>query len=84
MTLEEVLRLPLGEILRRLDSAEQAPAAPPEEDRLLNVEEAAARLGVTADWLYRQRDLPFTVKVGRLRRYSSAGIAQWIKRRAGR
>jgi len=33
-------------------------------DRLLVVEEAAAKLGMTEDYLYRRKDLPFRVKAG--------------------
>ena len=46
------------------------PTPAPDEDRLLTVEEAATRLGVTKDWLYRNgKDLPFTRRPspGRLR-----------------
>jgi hypothetical protein len=40
-------------------------------DRLLNVAEAAVKLGVTPDWLYRHhKSLPFTVRHGRLLRFS--------------
>jgi|YelNatPaOPRAMG01_1025707.scaffolds.fasta_scaffold44818_3 predicted DNA-binding transcriptional regulator AlpA len=53
-------------------------------DRLLGVEEAGARLGVTADWLYRHhKHLPFTVRCGRLLRFSELGIEQYIRKRRG-
>jgi predicted DNA-binding transcriptional regulator AlpA len=53
-------------------------------DRLLGVEEAGARLGVIADWLYRHhKDLPFTVRCGRLLRFSQLGIEQYIRKRRG-
>lgn len=56
----------------------------PKRDRLLGVEEAAARLGVTADWLYRHhKDLPFTVRHGRPVRFSELGIEQYIRKRRG-
>lgn len=52
------------------------------EDRLLNIEEAAAILGKTKDWLYRRADrLPFTAREGRLLRFSSNGIQQYIRQR---
>jgi len=55
-----------------------------EEDRLLDVEEAAARLSTTVDWLYRHAaELPFTVRTGRLLRFSSASIARYIRERRG-
>lgn len=56
-----------------------------EPDRLLGIEEAARRLSVTTDWLYRRsRSLPFTVRQGRGLRFSAAGISAYIKARAGR
>jgi len=51
-------------------------------DRLLNVAEAAVKLGVTPDWLYRHhKGLPFTVRHGRLLRFSELGIEDYIHRR---
>ena len=57
----------------------------PEADRLLTVEETAARLGVSTSWLYSQRDsLPFAVKLGpKQLRFSARGIADFIKDRSG-
>jgi predicted DNA-binding transcriptional regulator AlpA len=54
-------------------------------DELLTVDVAAARLGTTADWLYRRvRKLPFAVRVGsRQIRFSARGIAQYIRQREG-
>ena len=41
-------------------------------DRLLDVREAATRLGMSADWLYRNKNrLPFTRRLGRAVRFSS-------------
>lgn len=52
------------------------------EDRLLPIEEAAAHLGVTRDWLRRRPDLPFVVKLSEgVVRYSSRGIGQYIASR---
>ena len=49
------------------------------EDRLLTVDEAAARLGVTKDWLRRRPTLPFVVKLSEgAVRYSSRRIEQFI------
>ena len=51
-------------------------------DRLLNVAEAAVKLGVTPDWHYRHhKGLPFTVRHGRLLRFSELGIEDYIHRR---
>jgi len=55
------------------------------EDRLLDVTEAAAKLGETPAWLYRHgRQLSFMVRVGGHVRYSSRGIAEFIARRGNR
>ena len=51
-----------------------------EEDRLLDVKEAAERLSTTPDWLYRHTsELPFSVRLGPNQlRFSSAGISKFI------
>ncbi|MBI3782617.1 MAG: hypothetical protein HY270_04375 [Deltaproteobacteria bacterium] len=55
-----------------------------EPDRLLDVATSAARLGVSRDWLYHHaRELPFTVRNGRLLRFSSRGIDGYIRTRQG-
>jgi excisionase family DNA binding protein len=55
------------------------------DDRLLDVAEAAARLGTSRDYLYRHaRRLPFTVRVGSRLRFSSRGIDRFIRTRQGR
>jgi excisionase family DNA binding protein len=49
-------------------------------DSLLTVEEAAARLKCSQDWLYRRaKRLPFTVRVGRNLRFSERGIEAAIR-----
>ena len=56
-----------------------------EPDSLLDVTTAAGRLGVSRDWVYHHwRQLPFTVRQGRLLRFSSHGIDRYIKTRQGR
>jgi predicted DNA-binding transcriptional regulator AlpA len=72
--------LALAAITLRVGRSAIAPAAPPAEDRLLPVEDAAARLGVSRDWLYKHaRTLPFTVRVGpRQLRFSVAGLERWM------
>ena len=63
--------------------AEAAPNGPP-ADQLLTVEEAAAKLGTTRDWLRRHPDLPFVVRLspGQVR-YSAKGIERFIAMRMG-
>ncbi len=52
------------------------------EDRLLAIDEAAAILGKTTDWLYRRADtLPFVIREGRLLRFSHSGIQKYIQAR---
>ena len=56
-----------------------------EPDSLIDVPAAAARLGVSRDWLYHHaHQLPFTVRQGRLLRFSTRGIARYIQTRQGR
>jgi len=55
------------------------------DDRLLTVDQAAERLGVTRDWLRRRPHLPFVVKLSEgVVRYSARGIDRHITTRAGR
>ena len=61
------------------------PEASAAADRLLTVKEAAQRLGVSADWLYRHaRTLPFVVRLGAGLRFSARGIERYIRQRRGR
>src|SRR5438552_1969505 len=54
-------------------------------DRLLTIDQAAERLGVTRDWLRRRPELPFVVKLSEgVVRHSSRGIDRYIAARAGR
>lgn len=55
-------------------------------DQLLTVEEAAQKLSVPKDWLYRHsKKLPFSVRLGpRHLRFSARGIEKFIRQRQGR
>ena len=58
-----------------------APAAAEGHDELLTAEQAAARLGMSVSYLYRNHaSLPFARKIGRNLRFSSFGIDEYIKR----
>ncbi|MGH7547591.1 MAG: helix-turn-helix transcriptional regulator, partial [Gemmatimonadales bacterium] len=61
--------------LRALTDASDHPSPIDVGDRLLNVDEAAALLGVTPQWLYRHaKELPFTCSLSRkCLRFSRAG-----------
>jgi hypothetical protein len=51
-----------------------------DHDNLLTIEEAAAKLKCSEDWLYRRaKRLPFTVRVGRNLRFSGRGIDEAIR-----
>jgi hypothetical protein len=59
------------------------PVAPARVDELLNVEQAAARLGCSTDYLYRHAcQLPFTRRntVGRALRFSSVGLDTYLRK----
>ncbi len=60
-----------------------APAHPPQQaDALLDVTEAAQRLGMSEKYLYRHASrLPFTRHMGRSLRFSSFGIAAYLKQK---
>ena len=63
-------------------SARASTDASAEPDRLLDVAAAAERLGVSKDWLYHHaHQLPFTVRQGRMLRFSSHGIDRYIRAR---
>lgn len=50
-----------------------------DDDRLLDVAEAAEKLGVSADWLRRRKGkLPFEVRVGGAVRFSAPRLQAWI------
>jgi len=56
-----------------------------QHERLLTVKDAAERLNVSDDWLYRRAaKLPFSVRVGRALRFSEVGLERWIRARNGR
>jgi hypothetical protein len=59
------------------------PAA--EDEPLLTIDEAAARLAVSKDWLRRRPELPFVVKLsdGAVR-YSSRRLAAYVARQSAR
>ncbi len=56
-----------------------------DSDTMLTVEQAAQRLGVSPDWLYRRtKVLPFVVRLGRHVRFSAQGIERFLRSRVGR
>lgn len=87
---ERALRLPRSEaqqlllrlapVVTALELAASAPqAAELAEDRILSVEEAARRLDVSRDYLYRHHaQFPFTVRRGRKLGFSTRGLERWL------
>jgi excisionase family DNA binding protein len=74
-------------LARLLEAAGDGAGAPEraETDHLLTADEAAHRLGVSADWLYRRvTRLPFAVRLGRTVRFSARGLDTYLRQRMGR
>lgn len=70
---------------RLLDQQTSGSATSPRGDRLLDVHQAAEKLGCSVAHLYHSTtDLPFVVRVGRKLKFSEAGIEKWIRSRSGR
>jgi predicted DNA-binding transcriptional regulator AlpA len=58
-----------------------APAPAPAPDELLEVPEAAHRLGLSPSYLYHHhKRFPFARKIGRKLLFSSAGLEVYVKR----
>jgi predicted DNA-binding transcriptional regulator AlpA len=56
----------------------------PQRDRLLNIDQAAEKLGRKKDWLYRHhKELPFTVRHGKALHFSELGIEEYIRKPRG-
>jgi|HubBroStandDraft_1064217.scaffolds.fasta_scaffold442832_2 hypothetical protein len=66
-------------LLSRLLTGEQPQ---PGTDRLLTAGEAAVKLGLPKDALYRN-EYPFMVRIGSRRRFSDKGIEKFIRNRTG-
>jgi helix-turn-helix protein len=74
-----------GRALAHLVPPQQATAEPTVPDENLSIDEAARRLNVSKDWLYRHGPiLPFRVKIGSRVMFSAAGLARWNRQRMGR
>jgi len=70
---------------RSLEACRIAAASSNGSEALLDVREAAARLNLSVDWLYRHaKKLPFTRRVGRAVRFDPAGLARWLAHRMPR
>ena len=89
VSLEHMERDQLPQLLGELETIRatallrmSAPSSLPQQpDELLDVQEAAERLGVSADYLYRHaKEFPFAQRMGRNLRFSSQGIDRYIQK----
>src|SRR5262249_35040761 len=56
-----------------------------QEARNLDITEAARRLGISRDWLYRHAsELPFALKIGRRLVFDSLALERWNRRHTER
>jgi len=78
----ELARLDTILLCRLVAHDSELPPCRPEEDRLLSLSEAAAKLHLSSDALYRN-DYPFVVKIGKRRRFSEKGIEKFSRSRSG-
>jgi len=63
----------------------ETPDVPGREARNLDATEAARRLGMSRDWLYRNAArLPFAVRIGRRVVFDSLALERWNRRHAER
>jgi len=71
-----------AEALARMLSAHVAVSEERGSDENLQIEEAARRLGVSKNYLYRHGNrLPFAVRIGRRLLFSAAGLEKWNRTR---
>ena len=95
LVLRAATELPAGELPRLIGELEEirvtamarltgpAPAQPQQHDELLDTAQAAHRLGISKDFLYRNhRGFSFTRRVGRRLLFSSAGIEKYIRQQS--
>jgi hypothetical protein len=88
--LRAVRELPVEQLPRLLGDLEEVrvtalarltdPAPAPQQDQLIDVEQAATRLGLSADYLYRHsREFPFTRRMGKRLLFSTLGLEKYLR-----
>jgi excisionase family DNA binding protein len=79
----EALRAALWARLQQAPVTEIQPRPAPGPDELLTAVEAAERLGVSRQWVYRHQDtLPFMRRLGAgTLRFSARGLERWMESR---
>jgi predicted DNA-binding transcriptional regulator AlpA len=66
-------------------AADKAPDVRGQQARNLDVAEAAKRLGISRDWLYRHAsELPFALRIGRRVVFDSLALERWNRRHTER
>jgi predicted DNA-binding transcriptional regulator AlpA len=66
-------------------AAEPPAEGPRSEPRNLDVAEAARRLGMSRDWLYRHAaELPFALRIGRRVVFDSVALERWNRKHGER
>lgn len=69
----------IANLLRLAADQLQRLAPPAAEDKALTVKQAAEKLNVSTDWLYRNAaSLPFTFRIGRNLRFSANGLQAYL------
>ncbi len=72
----------LGALALQAAGKRQAQSTAEEPERNLSAREAAARLGVSAAYLYKNaRRFPFALRIGRRLLFSSRGLERWNRDR---
>src|SRR5262249_13522273 len=62
-------------------TADKPVDVPGHEARNLDITEAAKRLGISKDWLYRHAsELPFALRIGRRLVFDSVALERWNRR----
>jgi predicted DNA-binding transcriptional regulator AlpA len=68
-----------------MPAVSKGPEGSSPEDCNLDADEAARRLGMSRDWLYKNASrLPFAVRIGRRVLFSSQGLERWNRSRTAR
>jgi excisionase family DNA binding protein len=74
-------------LARLTTSPAREPHVSSDNGALLNVEEAARRIGLSTSWLYREvraRRIPFARRIGHRLLFDPTGLARWLARRPPR
>ena len=82
LTLLQAQSVATARLMADMRSSGDGRAASPDVN--LSAEEAARRLGVSIDYLYKHKNLPFRVEIGRRVVFSAAGLERWNQQRKGR